>query len=64
MATDSSFISRLTEILRTSSPSLQVKVASILEYLVTRETYVAAVTAAGIELGLEAVFKKGCISGM
>ncbi|XP_064998491.1 uncharacterized protein LOC135633210 isoform X2 [Musa acuminata AAA Group] len=63
MATDSSFISCLTEILRTSSPSLQVKVASILEYLVTRETNVAAVTAAGIELGLEAVLKKGCISG-
>ncbi|RZS28444.1 hypothetical protein BHM03_00062037 [Ensete ventricosum] len=64
MATDSSFISRLTEILRTSSPSLQVKVASILEYLVTRETNVAAVTTAGIELGLEAVFEKGCISGI
>ncbi|KAJ8492982.1 hypothetical protein OPV22_014703 [Ensete ventricosum] len=62
MVTDSSFISRLTEILRTSSPSLQVKVASILEYLVTRETNVAAVTTAGIELGLEAVFEKGCIS--
>ncbi|WOL14666.1 hypothetical protein Cni_G23447 [Canna indica] len=64
MVMDSSFISRLTEILRTSSPSLQVKVASVLVYLVTLEANAAAATSAGIELALDAVFRKGSTSGM
>ncbi|WOL14866.1 hypothetical protein Cni_G23647 [Canna indica] len=62
MVMDSSFISRLTEILRTSSPSLQVKDASVLEYLVTLEANAAAATSAGIELALDVVFRKGSTS--
>ncbi|XP_074563924.1 uncharacterized protein LOC141820503 isoform X2 [Curcuma longa] len=61
---DSVFISRLIETLRTSSPSLQVKIASILEYSVTLEKNVAVVMACGIEVALDAVFRKGSSNGM
>ncbi|KAG6505238.1 uncharacterized protein LOC121985933 isoform X1 [Zingiber officinale] len=61
---DSVFISRLIEMLRTSSPSLQVKLASILEYLVILEKNVAVVMAGGIEVALDAVFRKGSTNGM
>lgn len=64
MLNDSVFISRLIEVLRTSSPSLQVKIASILEYLVTLEKNVAVVTAGGIEVALDTVFRKGSTNGM
>lgn len=63
MLTDSAFISRLIEILRASPPRLQVKAAYILEYIVTLETNVEAVTAAGIGVALNDILRKGSMNG-
>ncbi|KAJ0971514.1 hypothetical protein J5N97_019473 [Dioscorea zingiberensis] len=56
---DSGVISRLVETFRISSPNFQVKIVSILEYVMISESYVIALTEAGIESGLDAVFEQG-----
>ncbi|XP_038987650.1 uncharacterized protein LOC103704859 isoform X2 [Phoenix dactylifera] len=60
---DSDVILCLIDILRTSSPSLQIKVASILEFAAAFEPHVATITAAGINSALDAVFQKGSLDG-
>ncbi|XP_072967154.1 uncharacterized protein [Typha angustifolia] len=60
---DSSVISTLIDILKKSSPSLQIKVASILEYLASFESYATTMTAVGIVSGLDAVFERGALNG-
>ncbi|KAL5721862.1 hypothetical protein ACHQM5_005451 [Ranunculus cassubicifolius] len=52
---DSSLISRLIKIIKTY-PSLQTKVASILEYISTIETSIDILISSDIESGLDAVF--------
>ncbi|EHA8586955.1 U-box domain-containing protein 12 [Cocos nucifera] len=61
---DSDVILRLVDILRTSSPNLQIKVASILEFVAAFEPHVATITAAGINSALDVVFQKGSLDGM
>lgn len=56
-------ISRLIDLLRKASPSVQTKVASFLEYLANFEPHTTSMTAAGIESGLDAVFQKGVLNG-
>ncbi|KAG9456763.1 hypothetical protein H6P81_001271 [Aristolochia fimbriata] len=51
-------ISRLIEILESSSADLQMKAASILEYLSYFELHVDIITSAGIELAIRDVFRK------
>ncbi|KAK3020030.1 hypothetical protein RJ639_003280 [Escallonia herrerae] len=53
---DSAFLARLTEILKTSSPHLQRKAASILEFLSVNEPCIEKVISVDIESGIEAVF--------
>ncbi|OAY70539.1 hypothetical protein ACMD2_26655, partial [Ananas comosus] len=55
-------ISRLIDLLRKASPSVQTKVASFLEYLANFEPHTTSMTAAGIESGLDAVFQKGVLN--
>ncbi|CAK9134265.1 unnamed protein product [Ilex paraguariensis] len=55
---DSVVLARLIEILKTSSPNLQRKAASILEFLTVSEQCFDKVISAGIESALEAVFQQ------
>lgn len=61
---DSGVIARFVETFRISSPDLQVKIVSILDYVVTSELHVTALIEAGIESGLDAVFEQGSSNGM
>ncbi|XP_043695121.1 uncharacterized protein LOC122645816 [Telopea speciosissima] len=61
---DSSIIIRLTQILKTSSPNLQRKAASILEYVAITEPCVDPMIAADIVSGLNAVFQHALLDGM
>lgn len=55
---DSGIISLLINMLRTSSPTWQIKAASILEYTATFEPHAATIAASDIEAGLDAVFQQ------
>ncbi|KAL2235107.1 UNVERIFIED_CONTAM: Junction plakoglobin [Sesamum indicum] len=55
---DSTFLSCLVDILKTSIPDLQRKAASILESIVAIEACVEQLISADIESGLEAVFRQ------
>ncbi|KAF8389987.1 hypothetical protein HHK36_024507 [Tetracentron sinense] len=60
---DSAVISCLVEILKTSSPNLQRKAASILEYVAIIEPCTDAIIAVNIESGLDAVFQQRFLDG-
>lgn len=61
---DTAFISRLVEILKTSSPSLQRKVASILEFVTIIDPSMGSIISVDIESGLDAVFQQNFLKGM
>ncbi|XP_068648044.1 uncharacterized protein [Aristolochia californica] len=56
-------ISRLIEILKSSSADLQMKTASILEYLSYFELHVDVITSAGIESAMSDVFRDKSMAG-
>ncbi|GAV63425.1 Arm domain-containing protein/KAP domain-containing protein [Cephalotus follicularis] len=60
---DSAVISRLVEILKTSSPNLQRKAASILEFVTVIDPSMDSITAMDIEAGLHAVFQHKVLEG-
>uniref|UniRef100_A0A0D9V1M5 Uncharacterized protein n=1 Tax=Leersia perrieri TaxID=77586 RepID=A0A0D9V1M5_9ORYZ len=60
---DFDVISRLSKVLREASPSLQEKVASVLEHLADLEQHATAMTAARIGSVIEAVLEMGVIHG-
>lgn len=55
---DTAFIARLVGILKTSSPSLQRKVASILEFMTIIDPSMDLIVSVDIESGLDAVFQQ------
>ncbi|KAL3510551.1 hypothetical protein ACH5RR_029952 [Cinchona calisaya] len=59
---DSAFLARITEILKTSSPNLQKKAASILEFVTVDEPCVEKVISADIASGLDCVFQQKSFS--
>ncbi|KAM0842993.1 hypothetical protein ACQ4PT_057999 [Festuca glaucescens] len=67
MASESIFdfdvISRLTKVLKESSPSLQAKCATVLEHLSASEQHATAMTAACTASVIESVLEMGVISG-
>lgn len=50
--------------LRTSSPTWQVKAASILEYIAAFESHATIISASDIEAGLDDVFQQASSGGM
>lgn len=60
---DSAFLDRLIEILKTASPNLQRKAASILEYVTADETLVQKLISVDIASGLDAIFQRGSVKG-
>ncbi|XP_047054552.1 uncharacterized protein LOC124660767 isoform X2 [Lolium rigidum] len=67
MASESIFdfdvISRLTKVLKESSPSLQAKCATVLEHLAVSEQHATAMTASCTASVIETVLEMGVISG-
>lgn len=61
---DSEVISCLVNLLRTSCPKLQTKVASVLEYISAFESHTITITESGIETALDAVFQQASFDGM
>ncbi|KAG2701488.1 hypothetical protein I3760_06G047100 [Carya illinoinensis] len=55
---DTAFIARLVMMLKTSSPSLQRKAASILEFVTLIDPSLGSIIAVDIESGLDAVFQQ------
>lgn len=55
---DTAFIARLVEILKTSSPNLQRKAASILEFVAIIDPSMNSIISVDIESGLDAVFQQ------
>lgn len=60
---DSGVITRLVEILKTSSPNVQRKAASVLEYITLTEPSMEAIVSVDIESGLKAVFQQEVLIG-
>ncbi|KAJ4835247.1 hypothetical protein Tsubulata_026676 [Turnera subulata] len=60
---DSDVASRLVEMLKHSSPSLQTKAASILEYMAIIDSDMDTIMSVNIESGLDAVFQQKILSG-
>nr|GMD26610.1 Coatomer beta subunit [Ipomoea batatas] len=60
-ALDSAVLTRLVDILKTSSPDVQRKVASILEFVSVVEPCTEKIISIDIESGLDAVFKQECL---
>ncbi|CAH9096047.1 unnamed protein product [Cuscuta epithymum] len=58
---DSSVIARLIEIMKTSSPDMQKKVASILEFVSVVEACTEKIFSIDMESGLDAVFQQECL---
>nr|GLL32896.1 uncharacterized protein LOC109156869 isoform X1 [Ipomoea trifida] len=58
---DSAVLTRLVDILKTSSPDVQRKVASILEFVSVVEPCTEKIISIDIESGLDAVFKQECL---
>jgi hypothetical protein len=61
---DTAFIARLVEVLKTSSPSLQRKAASILEFVAIIDPSMNSIISADIESGLDAIFQQKVLKGM
>lgn len=61
---DTAFIARLIMMLKTSSPSLQRKAASILEFVTLIDPSLGSIIAVDIESGLDAVFQQKVLKGM
>lgn len=61
---DNDFIARLVMMLMTSSPSLQRKAASILEFVTLTDPSMGSIIAVDIESGLDAVFQQKVLKGM
>lgn len=61
---DSVFISRLVDILKTSSPILQRKAASILEFVTIIDPSMDTINSVDIESGLDAIFQQKVLEGM
>lgn len=61
---DTAFIARLVEILKTSSPNLQRKAASILEFVAIIDPSMNSIISVDIESGLDAVFQQKVLKGM
>lgn len=61
---DTAFIARLVEVLKTSSPSLQRKAASILEFVAIIDPSMNSIISVDIESGLDAVFQQKVLKGM
>ncbi|CAI9096025.1 OLC1v1032087C1 [Oldenlandia corymbosa var. corymbosa] len=59
---DSAFLSRLVDILKTPSPSLQKKAASILEYFTINDMYVEKFISVDIAAGLDVLFNQNYLS--
>ncbi|EYU31527.1 hypothetical protein MIMGU_mgv1a004630mg [Erythranthe guttata] len=55
---DSTFLSCLVDILKTSNPNLQTKAASILDFIFTNEPCIEKLISSDIQSGLEAVFQQ------
>ncbi|KAJ6803746.1 uncharacterized protein M6B38_189860 [Iris pallida] len=60
---DSEVISCLVNLLRTSCPKLQTKVASVLEYISAFESHTITITESGIETALDTVFEQAPFDG-
>ncbi|KAI0515850.1 hypothetical protein KFK09_008518 [Dendrobium nobile] len=60
---DSDVVKYLIRILKTSSPTLQTKIASIFEHLSSFEPFVTMLTISDIESGLHAVFQNLLLNG-
>lgn len=58
---DAAFLGRLIEILKTPSPNLQRKAASILEYVTADETLIEKIISVDIASGLDAIFQQGSL---
>lgn len=61
---DTAFIARLVEVLKTSSPSLQRKAASILEFVAIIDPSMNSIISVDIESGLDAIFQQKVLKGM
>lgn len=61
---DAVLVSRLVEILNTSSPNLKRKAASILEFVSIMDASMEVINSLEIESGLTAVFQLGASIGM
>lgn len=61
---NSAFLGRIIEILKTSSPNLQKKAASILEFVIVDDACVEKVISVDIASGLDCVFQQQCLSDM
>lgn len=61
---NSAFLARIVEILKTSSPKLQKKAASILEFVIVDDACVETVISVDIASGLVCVFQQKCLSDM
>ncbi|XP_028775496.1 uncharacterized protein LOC114732376 [Neltuma alba] len=55
---DSAFVARLVEILKSSSPTLQGKAASVLEFVALTDPALVSITSVDIETALNAVFEQ------
>lgn len=60
---DSTVITRLIEILKTSPSNLQRKVASILEFITIIEPSMETIIKVDVSSGLEAVFQQKAVKG-
>lgn len=60
---DSGVITRLLEILKTPTPRLQRKAASILEFCTVIEPSMETITSVDIESGLDVVFQQKVLEG-
>lgn len=61
---DSAVLSRLVDIMRTSSADLQRKSASILEFAAVIESCTEKILSVDLESGLDAVFQQKTLNGM
>lgn len=61
---DSTVLSHLVDIMRTSSPDLQRKAASILEFATVIEPCMEKLLSIDVETGLDAVFQQKTLNGM
>lgn len=60
---DSAFLTRIIEILKTSSPNLQKKAVSILEFITVDEACVEEVISVDVASGLDCVFQERFLNG-
>lgn len=61
---DTAFIARLVDILKNSSPNLQRKASSVLEFVTINDPSMDSIISVDIESGLAAVFQQKVLNGM